>query len=111
LESAESAAYLLALLSLPPDECIDLLHAYSPAQMESTLLALVSLIQALASKQPIVLLVRDIQWCDPFTLRLLALLAGSDLKAPILIVLTNHAASGSAIDSQLHTQYPRITAA
>lgn len=111
LESGEAAAYLLALLSLPLDECIDLLNAYSSAQMEATLSALASLIQALAAKRPVVLLLRDIQWCDPFTLRLLDLLAGSDLTVPILILLTNQAAFGSTIDGRLHAPYPRITAA
>jgi predicted ATPase len=111
LLSTEAAPYLLALLSLPLSERIDLLNGYSSAQMELTLWALASLIQALASTQPIVLLVRDIQWCDPFTLRLLDLLAISDVTVPILILLTNHASIGSTVDSRLHKPYPRITAA
>jgi DNA-binding SARP family transcriptional activator len=111
LDSVEAAPYLLALFSLPLDQSIDLLDGYSSRQMEATLSALVSLIQALAAQRSLVLLVRDIQWCDRFSLRLLDLLAGSGLTVPILILLTNQVAFGSTLDSRPHTPYPRIIAA
>jgi DNA-binding SARP family transcriptional activator len=111
LDSVEAAPYLLALFSLPPDQFVDLLDGYSSTQMEATVSALVSLIQALATQRPLVLLVRDIQWCDRFSLRLLDLLAGSGLTVPILILLTNQVAFGSTLDSRAQTPYPRIIAA
>ena len=89
----------------------EILVVLSLSLLASAAYAIVSLFQALASTQPVVLLVRDIQWCDPFTLRLLDLLAGSGLTVPILIVLTNHSTIGSTTDSRLHKSYPRITAA
>jgi hypothetical protein len=52
LDSVEAAPYLLALFSLPLDQSIDLLDGYSSRQMEATLSALVSLIQAIAAQRP-----------------------------------------------------------
>ncbi len=87
--SAQDAIPLLAqLLSLPPLAQYPL-PDYSPQKQKGQIISiLLNLLQALASQQPVLLIVEDLHWIDPSTLELLTLFVKTPQAAPILALLT-----------------------
>ena len=87
--TAQDAVPLLAsLLSLPlavhyPDP------GFTPQkQKEQTQTILLGLLQTLAMRQPVLLILEDLHWIDPSTLELLTLFVEQTGKEPILALLT-----------------------
>jgi DNA-binding SARP family transcriptional activator/predicted ATPase len=71
-ESAREAIPLLSqLLSLPPGEPHQALFLTPQKQKERTIAVLLDMLQALAAKQPTLLIVEDLHWIDTSTLELL----------------------------------------
>jgi predicted ATPase/DNA-binding SARP family transcriptional activator len=87
--TAQKSIPLLAeLLSLP---LVDDYQApgFSPQkQKEQTQAILLGLLQTLAMRQPLLLILEDLHWIDPSTLELLTLFVEQTGKAPILVLLT-----------------------
>lgn len=86
---AQEAIPLLALLlSLPPTDR----HprpSLPPQQQKTRMLALfLEFLQALAAKQPTLLIFEDLHWIDPSTLEMLNLFVGKKESWPILVLLT-----------------------
>ncbi len=85
----ETFPLLAALLSLPHPG-----HRYAPLpltpqqQREKTLGAIVTVVLALASRQPMLLVVEDLHWVDPSTLELLTLLIDQTPAASMCTLLT-----------------------
>jgi DNA-binding SARP family transcriptional activator len=91
----EAVPLLLSLLALPAHERATLLDLYAPEQRDALLRGLTSVVQALAARQPVVMLIKNLQWCDPATLDMLDLLINGSPAAPILVVLTTQAPAAS----------------
>jgi DNA-binding SARP family transcriptional activator len=87
--TAQDTAPLLAqLLSLPLAGHYQA-PGYSPQkQKELTIAILLGLLQELATKQPVLLIVEDLHWIDPSTLELLTLFVEQTGQEPILTALT-----------------------
>ncbi len=85
----DTVPLLAALLSLPHPG-----HRYPPLQLtpeqqrERTLGAIVTIVLALASHQPVLLVVEDVHWIDPSSLELLTLLVDQTPAASICTLLT-----------------------
>lgn len=58
-------------------------------QRSLTLQALVSVVMERASRQPLLLVVEDLQWADPTTLELLGMLAAQEPTVPLLALYTH----------------------
>jgi DNA-binding SARP family transcriptional activator len=105
------ASALLPMLALPAAERDELFELYAQDQQEATLGALVSLILAIAARQPVVLLLKDVHLGDPATLRLLDRLIGVGSAAPILVVLTNYAAFRPPWGAPIQARHTCVSAA
>ncbi|MEW5985458.1 MAG: tetratricopeptide repeat protein, partial [Chloroflexota bacterium] len=92
--------YLLNLLDLPETgEAIQLLSALPAAQLRQyTFLAVRSLLTHLATQEPFVLVIEDIQWLDEASLDLLLFLLRSPEPIPLFICCTARPAAGPALD-------------
>ncbi len=78
-----------SLLSLPTDDRYAPLSA-SPEDLRAKLLeAIVTVIEAMASRSPVLLVVEDLHWVDPSTLELLNLLVGRLPSSRVLLVGTS----------------------
>jgi predicted ATPase len=88
LPLAEAVPLLATLLSLPlPADYAPL--PMSPEQhKQQTLHALVTLLLRIAAQQPVLLVVEDLHWVDPSTLKLLSLLVDQGPTARILTLFT-----------------------
>lgn len=77
---------LARLLSIPVDEPVGL----SPQEnREKLALAILDLLQHLASRQPVLYIIEDLHWIDPSTLELIERFAEKAEKRSILMVLTS----------------------
>jgi predicted ATPase len=86
----EAVVPLLAgLLSLPLPDRYPAVEVAPEVQRRRTLEALVGWLCALATLQPVVLVVEDLHWTDPSTLALLDALVERVQGAPILLVATH----------------------
>ncbi len=86
---AQDIVPLLAkLLSLPLAGDYAAPSVSPQKQKEQTQTILLDLLQTLAIRQPVLLIVEDLHWIDPSTLELLTLFVGQTGKAPILALLT-----------------------
>lgn len=89
--SAEATALIAALLSLPmvPTAISTTLDRLGPeARRERTLDGLVAWVGALSGRQPVVLVIEDLHWCDPSTLELVRRVIEGTTDTRILTVLT-----------------------
>jgi class 3 adenylate cyclase/tetratricopeptide (TPR) repeat protein len=80
---------LAALLSLPlPDGSAgELTTVGSAKQRKETIAALVDWIHAVALKQPLVLIVEDLHWCDPSTIEFLGILIEQMEASRVMVVV------------------------
>src|SRR5262249_47770987 len=87
LPLAETVPLFAALLSLPEDRYPAL--ALTPQrQKQQTLEALLALLVARATQEPLLLIVEDLHWVDPSTLEFLSLLVEQGPTARILTLCT-----------------------
>ncbi len=87
--SAEQTLPLLAgLLSLPlPDGREAVSTTTSERQRKETIAALVGWIHAVAMRQPLVLIVEDLHWCDPSTIEFLGILIEQIEASRVMVVV------------------------
>ena len=85
----ETLPLLAALLSLPmPDGSDSAPTAVGSAkQRRETIAALVDWIHAVALKQPLVLIVEDLHWCDPSTIEFLGILIEQMEASRVMVVV------------------------
>jgi DNA-binding SARP family transcriptional activator/class 3 adenylate cyclase len=79
---------LAQLLSLPLTERQQIPAASPRKQKQQISELLLSLLRALAARQPILLIAEDLHWIDPSTLELLALFVEHAKKTPVLALFT-----------------------
>ena len=80
--------FLTSLLSLPLPGRYPLRQRDSELQRKWLMEALAAWIFALAERQPLVMLVEDLHWCDDFTVEFLGMLLGQSAAARVLTLLT-----------------------
>ena len=84
----EVVPLVAALLALPlPADRYPPLTLSPQRQRVRTLEAIVSVLRAIAAKQPLLFIVEDLHWVDPTTVELLGLLLDQDPPVPLLVVL------------------------
>lgn len=88
LALAESVPLLASVLSLPIPASYPPLHYAPEIRQRKTLAAMCEWLFVVAGQQPVLLLVEDLQWCDPSTLEFLTLVLEQTPTAPILTVLS-----------------------
>jgi class 3 adenylate cyclase len=98
----EAAPLLAALLSLPSGERYPQLSLSPQKQKEKTLRALVSQIEGLAARQPLLMLFEDAQWSDPTSLELLDLIIDRVPTLPVLLIITFRPEFGPPWASRSH---------
>ena len=85
---SEAVALLAGLLSVPHADEAALRNLSPQRRKEKSFDLLLAMIDRLAARQPIFLLVEDAQWIDPTTLELLSLAVDRVARAPILLLIT-----------------------
>ncbi len=84
----EAAPLLAALLSIPADGRYARVELSPPRQRARTIEVLLDLVGALAAQREVLLVAEDLHWADPSTLELLARLAASVRRLPLLCLGT-----------------------
>ncbi|WP_426616075.1 AAA family ATPase [Bradyrhizobium sp. McL0616] len=82
------AALFAALLSIPFGDRYPKLHLSPAQQRRRTLAALLDQFESRSRKQPILLIIEDVQWADDTTLELLDLVVERARQLPILALVT-----------------------
>jgi class 3 adenylate cyclase/predicted ATPase len=85
----EDVRFIAAMLSIPCEERYGAVAMTPQKFKDETLRALVDTTEAIARRQPAVMLFEDIHWADPTTLETLDLLIHRVGSIPLLIVLTH----------------------
>jgi predicted ATPase len=85
----EDLRFIAAMLSMPGDERYGAVAMTPQKFKDETLRALVDTVEAIARRQPTVLLFEDAHWADPTTLEVMDLLIHRVTNLPLLIVLTH----------------------
>ncbi len=85
VEFPDGTDLIAGLLGTPNDTVMALSNEL---RLERTIEVLVDWLIALSHQQPLVLLMEDVQWCDPTTLDALDRLLGRVAGAPILVLMT-----------------------
>jgi class 3 adenylate cyclase len=83
-----TVALLSNLLGLPADAGYVLPELNPQKQKEATLAALSALLDELAARSPVLMIVEDVHWIDPTSLELLALTVERLAQLPVLLLLT-----------------------
>ncbi|MFB3105061.1 MAG: AAA family ATPase, partial [Pseudomonadales bacterium] len=105
LPTTQHAPVLASLLSLPTDGRYPALEL-EPGQLKKrTLEAIIAIVQAMSSKQPVLMAVEDAHWIDPTTQELVGLLIEHLQSARILLVVSFRPEFES-----LSKGYPHVTA-
>jgi tetratricopeptide (TPR) repeat protein len=91
LEEAELLPYLLPLLSLPLPDGLVVQEYSAQAQREKTFGALLRVVQAMTTSQPLMLVLEDLQWADPSTLDWVARLLQRQSQSSLMLVCTARA--------------------
>lgn len=84
----EDVPLYAALFSLPVPDRYPSLHLSPRRQKQKTLEALLGGVLARAQRQPVLLILDDLQWMDPSTLQLVELIVDHTPTAPMLTLLT-----------------------
>src|SRR5215471_13037711 len=85
----EDLRFIAAMLSIPCDERYGGVAMTPQKFKDETLRALVDTTEAIARRQPAVMLFEDLHWADPTTLEVMDLLIHRVRNLPLLIVLTH----------------------
>jgi class 3 adenylate cyclase/tetratricopeptide (TPR) repeat protein len=88
IDAAEAAPVLTTLLGLPTAERYASIDASSPSFKRRTLDVLVTIVERMASAQPVLLLLEDAHWIDPSTLEFMRLMLERLVSARLLVLLT-----------------------
>ena len=86
--AAEPLALLASFLSLPQESAAALAGLSPEARRRRTLDGLVEWVVALSEREPLVILVEDLHWCDPSSLELLNRIVERTAAARILTLVT-----------------------
>jgi class 3 adenylate cyclase/predicted ATPase len=85
----EDIRFIAAMLSIPCEERYSAVAMTPQKFKDETLRALVGTTEAIARRQPTLMLFEDIHWADPTTLEVMDLLIHRVRNLPLLIVLTH----------------------
>ena len=85
----EDLRFIAAMLSIPGEERYGAVAMTPQKFKDETLRALAGTTEAIARKQPTVILFEDIHWADPTTLEVLDLLIHRVRNLPLLVVITH----------------------
>jgi class 3 adenylate cyclase/predicted ATPase len=85
----ENIRLLAAILSIPCDERYGAIAMTPQKFKDETLRALVDTTEAIARRQPTVMLFEDLHWADPTTLEVMDLLIHRVRNLPLLVVITH----------------------
>jgi class 3 adenylate cyclase len=85
----EDLRFIAAMLSIPCEECYGALAMTPQKFKDETLRALVDTTEAIARRQPTVMLFEDAHWADPTTLEVMDLLIHRARNMPLLVVVTH----------------------
>jgi class 3 adenylate cyclase/predicted ATPase len=88
LFDAEALSLWASLLSVPVPEDHPPLNLTPQRQKQKTLEAILELLLALATNEPLLFIVEDLHWVDPSTLELLGLVVDQVATASVLMLLT-----------------------
>lgn len=88
-QDTRGLALLSALLSIDPEEQATTLDMTPRQQMDETLLLLVNHAIAMARQRPLLILLEDMHWADPTTLRLVRLYRQKSIGESIMLVATH----------------------
>ena len=94
--------FVASILSIPCDERYGVIAMTPQKFKDETIRTLVDLTEALARKQPSVMLYEDVHWADPTTLEVADLLIDRVKAIPLLIVLTHRPEFQSRWSEQGH---------
>ena len=86
--TADAAALLAPLLSIPTGDRYPPVQLSPKQQKEQTFHALIGQLRGLATRRPALILFEDAHWVDPSTGELLQLLIGQMQRLPIFLVVT-----------------------
>jgi class 3 adenylate cyclase len=84
----EVVPLLAGLLSIPTGDRYPTLDLTPQKRKEKTLEALLAQVEALAERQPVLLVVEDAHWADPTSLELFELIVGRASSLPLLAIVT-----------------------
>jgi class 3 adenylate cyclase/tetratricopeptide (TPR) repeat protein len=88
LTDADSAPLYAGLLSIPTGDRYPPLDISPARRRLRTLEVLISVVEALAARQPTIIVAEDLHWADPSTLELLQLIVSSPPGLPLLMLFT-----------------------
>ena len=88
LATHEAVSLWASLLSVPLSDRYPALTVTPQRQRQKTLEAILALLLALASRQPLLLIVEDLHWVDPSTLELLTLILDQVPTSSIMVLFT-----------------------
>ena len=89
VDSRVAVPLLAALLSIPIEDRYEPLDLSPERQKEQTLETLLTQMERLSQRQPVLFIFEDAHWADPTSLELLELTIGRAQSVPVLIVLTH----------------------
>src|SRR5436309_12684467 len=84
----QTAALLASLLSLPASDRYGLPELSPQSRKEKTLAALLGQLEALAKRQPVLVIFEDVHWMDPTSLELLTVTVERVRQLRVLLVIT-----------------------
>jgi predicted ATPase/class 3 adenylate cyclase len=84
----EVAPFLAELMSIPTNDRYPPLNLTPQKRKEKTLKALVTQVEGLSARQPVLMVVEDAHWIDPTSLELLDLTVERVPSLPVLLVIT-----------------------
>lgn len=85
----EDAALLAEMLSLPNDGRYPALELSPPQRRQKTLQALVTQLEALACRSPVLMIFEDAHWADPTSLELFGRVVERIATLPVLLIVTS----------------------
>jgi predicted ATPase len=88
LQTSEYVPVLALLLSLTTDDRYPVLQLSPQQRKKKTLEAIVIIVKAMSSQQPLLMVVEDAQWIDPSTMELISLLIEQLSSARFLLLIT-----------------------